>query len=146
MENVEKEARRDWKMFQRMGQVYILPVKHYKAPSLCNPAFPKLEIWTQYIKIQLWRYFLSGLFKKCLARPLKGSSFFQKSILLWLLPWIFHSRGNHIHKPHPFQNNNLLCNLPVQELLSYDILLKFTMNNLTNDASSQSLCSPEQMN
>lgn len=53
MENVAKEARRDWKMFQRVGQIYILPVKHDKAPSLCNPAIAVLEIWTQYIEIQL---------------------------------------------------------------------------------------------
>lgn len=40
-------------MFQGMGQIYTLPIKENKAPSLCNPAYAVQEIWTQYIKIQL---------------------------------------------------------------------------------------------
>lgn len=53
MENVAKEARRDWKMFQSMGQIYILPIKDNKAPSLCDPAYVVLEIRTQCNKFQL---------------------------------------------------------------------------------------------
>lgn len=52
-ENVTKEARRYWKTFQSMGQIYTLPIKHNKAPSLCDPAYAVPEIQTQYIKIQL---------------------------------------------------------------------------------------------
>lgn len=80
------------------------------------------------------------------SKTFKGNSFFQKPILFWSLPQIFHNIGNHIHKPHPFQNNDLRCNFLVQELVSYNILLQFVINNLTHNASSQGLLNPEQIN
>lgn len=70
MENVAKEARRDWEIFQRMGQIYILPVKHDKGTKSVQSCICCAGDMDSIYQDSIMKIFL-----KCLTQKMPSKTF-----------------------------------------------------------------------